>query len=372
MRFLTLLLLFTTSLLFAQNVSTISAGNPDDDILVDQDGTLYVSQFFGGNIIKYSPDGQASLFKSGLQSANGLAFDNSNQIYVCDFMAEEIVVLDSDANVINSFPINGNPSGIIKDLNSEDMIFTNYSQNTINRLSPDGNITLMNSNAELNGPVGLTRDEEGHLYVNNFNDATVFEVLQNDELRYIATLPSEGQLPYLGFIKYGKGKLWATMLQTHKVYTIQPDDTDNFTLFAGSTSGNQDGAISEATFNAPNGLAFSNDSTTLYITDSGSSNLRLITDIPLSTTNTPKHTLAFEVFPNPTSNELHFQKPKNLKGEFQVQILKSTGEMVSTFRGNSIGFDDIVYLDISNIATGNYVIRLDFNSQNFTSSFSKI
>ncbi len=372
MKFLVQFLIFISAPVFSQTVTTISEGNVDDNIIIDQNDNLYISSFFSGNIIKYTPEGEASLFASGLKSPNGLAFDDDNNLYVCDFADKKILIYGINGNIINFYSITGNPSGILKDSGSDDMIFTNFSENSVNRLTTDGVISIIYSGNPLNGPVGLAQDDVGDLYVSNFNDATVFKVLPNNDLQYLATVPSEGNSPFLGFITYGRGKLWATMLETDKIYTINPILIDDITLFAGSTRGNMNGDISEATFNAPNGIAMSNDANTLYVTDSGSNNLRVISDLALSTEGENIVNFNIDIFPNPVSEKLNILLKSRRNVYYNLSILNSIGTKVKSINNNSLGANNSITLDVNDLKSGMYFLILNADGETHAKQLIKI
>jgi DNA-binding beta-propeller fold protein YncE len=70
------------------------------------------------------------------------------------------------------------------------MIFTNVTDNSINKLTEDGTITKLYKGFPLDAPVGLAFDDEGVLYVSNYEEKKVFALI-NQELKYITTLPGK-------------------------------------------------------------------------------------------------------------------------------------------------------------------------------------
>jgi sugar lactone lactonase YvrE len=209
--------------------------------------------------------------------------------------------------LIASITIPGNPSGLIKAFDNDDMIYTRYTGNTINRITPEGVITEISSAPELNGPVGLTYDEFGILYVGNYNDREIYRVEPNGDLTYIAKLPATGALPNLGFITYAQGRIFGTILGEHKIYSVDPNDTDSYLRFAGSVQGTMDGDISVATFDRPNGILANAAGDVLYVTDFGSKNLRIISDVILAAEDLKFDESSFVVFPNPAQDSISVQ-----------------------------------------------------------------
>jgi DNA-binding beta-propeller fold protein YncE len=79
----------------------------------------------------------------------------------------------------------------------------NYQSNTIERLSSDGTRTTFSSGSNLKGPVGLTVDDSGNVYVANYlggnvariNPAGVSSIVATGFKKpYYVTLDKEGNL----------------------------------------------------------------------------------------------------------------------------------------------------------------------------------
>lgn len=299
------LLTFTA---FSQTVSTITSGEPDDGMAYDSKGNLYASSYDTGKIFGYSPDGVMFPFiTSGIVNANGLAFDSNDNLYVADPGSQKIIKYNSSGEVLKTYSSPGNPAGMIKSFDNDDIIFSSYVGNKISRLDTNGNISVISSDPLLAGPVGLAYDDNGNLFVGNFNDRKIYKVLPNGNLVYIARVPSAGSLPNLGYITYFQGKIWATTMTGHKIYCVNPNAIDDITLFAGSTSGNTEGDISIAKFGTPNGIIPNRTNDGLYITEYGSKNIREISNISLSVKTNAYEKNSLKVYPNPSADYIMFE-----------------------------------------------------------------
>ncbi len=263
----------------AQTVSTITGGSPDDSMVIDSEGNFYASSFSAGKIFKYDASWNVTDFTDFPDNAVGMAINSSDEIFNCDFGTSSIRSFLPDGSVNLNISQFGFPAGIIKDYNSEDMIFTKYSGNSIHRLAPDGTVTLISDAPGLNTPVGLAFDDNGVLYAANYETREIHRVLSDGSLEYIASV---GASSVLGYINFAQGVLWATVLGEHKIYIVNPDAVDDVIVFAGSDAGTDDGDISVATFAAPNGILFNDTEDTMYITDFNTKNIRIITGINLS------------------------------------------------------------------------------------------
>jgi len=363
------LLMATT--FFAQTVTTFTEGTPDDGIAIDNNGNIYCSNYVGDTVFKFTPSGDATPFITGLNTPNGLAFNSNQDLYVCDGQGNTIYKYDINGALLDSYPTANHPSGIIKSFTNEDMIFTQFSGDVINRLEPDGTITTISAAPELNGPVGLAYDSDGDLYVGNYTDREIYRVLANGDLEYIATVPTDGgALPNLGFIAFGQGFLWGTTMGSDKIFKINPNGVDDFELFAGSTQGSLDGDISEATFHTPNGIAFNDAEDTMYITDFGSKNLRIISDIELGIGDQGLNKNRFLIFPNPAEKVLHIKLKAHNSEEYSIKIINPVGEIVFSSKKTILNNIEEEIIQIDSLNSGVYFVTL--SSKNYSEKYKII
>ena len=119
----------------AQTVTTFTDGNPDDAITFDSAGNVYASGFVAGEIFTFTSGGTGSTFITGLDNANGIDFDSADNLYVNDWTGNELLRYLIDGSLDTSITIPGNPSGVLKAIDNDDMIYTRYGANTINRIN---------------------------------------------------------------------------------------------------------------------------------------------------------------------------------------------------------------------------------------------
>jgi streptogramin lyase len=278
-----------------------------DDMIFDDEGNLYCSDYSGDSVFKRSPEGEVTVFSPGFDSPNGLAFDSQGNLFVCDNTADLIVKLSPNGDFLDSY-LAENPSGLIKKLDSDTLIFTQYSpNNTLNKLAPDGTIIEWFNSEELVGPVGLDYDDDGQLYVANYDNREIYKVFEN-ELEYLATVPGPST-GVLGFISYGGGKLWATSWDDSEIYAVELNGTDIVQSFAGDGSGGTDGPIDIATFTSPNGILATASGDSIYISEYNTGKLRVISPNTLNNTFQISQDSGerFQVFPNPTAGHVNVQ-----------------------------------------------------------------
>ncbi len=278
-RYLVLLPLLCAGTLQAQLVTTIldAATQVDDALFRDPAGNLYGSHYMGSNVYRIAPDGVVSTFVGGLNTPNGIAMNALGQFYVADNNGNRIYQLASDGTPLDTITVT-NPSGVLKAWDSDTILFTQYLPNKLGKLAPDGTITILLEGAPLNGPVGLAYTDDGTLYVANYTDRRIHRVV-GGALEYVATVPGPSS-GVLGFITAGGATLYGTSWNSHAIYAIEPTYTDSVRLIAGGNGqGNTDGDAATAQFNQPNGILAVAGGDTLYVSDFGSKNIRMITGV---------------------------------------------------------------------------------------------
>jgi len=351
--------------IISQEVSTFTAGSPDDAIALDDEGNIYCSNYVGDAVFKFTPSGQVSSFVTGLNTPNGIAFNSQGDLYVCDGQGNKIYIYDKDGNEKASYANSGHPSGVIKSHDSDTMIFTEYVGRTINTITPDGTITEISNDPLLVGPVGLAYDDDNQLYVGNFTNRKIYKVASDGSLTYVATV---GNSSDLGFIAYANGSLWGTVLGQHKIYKINPNEVDDVEIFAGSTPGSKDGPLSQATFNQLNGITFNNTSDTIYITDFGTKNLRIISLNDITSTSDLKKTESqLTIYPNPVKNEFNIHLEDESYLPYDVEIYNSKGQSIYTTK---LTFSDYKF-DSSTWEGGHYYIRISSSGYSETRKIVK-
>lgn len=350
MKSLFLLLLFSIAAASAQTVTTI-VNDPGyrftDDLLFDQSGNLYGADYSGNAVYKRTPDGTLSVFASGFNTPNGLAFDSQENLFVCDNIGNAIYKLDYNGNFLDTFQVT-TPSGIIKDSQSDTLIFTTYgTQSELKKLAPDGTIIDFHIGSPLLGPVGLEYCQNV-LYVANFTDRKIFRVEQ-DTLIYIEQVPGSATSS-VGFITCIGNKLMATNFNNHKIYLVDPI-AQTVDLFAGSTAGSTDGDISIAKFTSPNGITTNATGDTIYISEYNTRKLRIITGYTLNV-DEPEG-FYFSMYPNPANT--HVVITMNDQQPCTIELRATDGTLLQAFE-NVQEKEKLIYLE--DLAPGFYFITL--------------
>ena len=304
---------------YAQHVSTLIApGSGIDDMLfLASNGKIYGSGFDNGNLYVYDGN-QVTLVTDTMQNANGIAEDSQGNLFVADHMRSQIWKVSSFGKV-TLFTNIPRPSGIIKMPTSDTLLITSYTQDRIYKVAPDGTSSLYLIGGLLDGPVGLTYDDEQTLYIGNFDNGRILKVDSTGNLVEVVALPGGS----LGFVIYSNGFLYATLFSSHKIYQIFPE-SGLYSLMGGSVAGNLDGPLSTATFNGPNGILASVTGDTLYVSDYNTERVRIITGLrptSLEASEWPDLAVSFSTVVEEAVMPIRITTPTALAVTLQVQDL---------------------------------------------------
>ncbi len=368
------LLVWASLVAVAQQVTTLSMNsNIDDALIFDEAGFLYGAHYNGASVIKVSPDDWSSEeFSTGYNTPNGMALGNDGHLYLADQEGNRIYRIFADGSsevFINNFY---SPSGMILEPDSDTLVVSSYYGNRVVKIAPDGGIVTLTKDSLLNGPVGLCYDDDGQLYVGNFNNRRIIKLYDSGEQELLAQPSGSG---WLGFIAYAKGYIYGTLFSQHKLY--RTDLMGNDTTFLGGGVGTIDGGPGEAKFNGPNGIIASPSQDTLFISDHYSKALRMITNLEEITTHTkaPKAMVDWQIAPNPATERVTITLHLLQKSRIDLQVFDANGQVVQVIPSQEItasGQHDIL-LEIGSWPSGMYHVQLKLNdgttvSQSFVKS----
>lgn len=359
----------------AQTVSTILDGNFTDGLGMDSQGNIYGSEFGGDTVFKYDTNGTVTEFASGFINPNGIAVNDQNQIFICDHAigGEGIIYkYDQDGTELDTFGGLTTPSGIQPIPGTNDMLFVEYNTSTVNRLSEDGTVTLLyDDGLPMNGPAGVVFID-GEAYIANFNDRRIYRFdLDTNTPVFIAELPSIGpaNLDFLGFLSAKNGLLIATHLGGHQIFTIEPA-TGTVTSIAGSTIGSTDGDIDTARFNLPNGILGDDTTDRIYVSDAGTSNLRIIDDAVLGI-DAFTSDLQIQITPNPTKDILSITGQLANAQNYSVKVFDIQGRLISQIKETAEGGQIRTSIDSNSWKAGTYLVQITASNRSITKKIIK-
>ncbi|MCF8243765.1 MAG: hypothetical protein K9J37_02390 [Saprospiraceae bacterium] len=331
---ITLLFFLLPMLASTQTVTTISANSgATDDLIFDANGNLLGADYGGSAIYRISlPDGASSIFADGFNTPNGLAFDHNGLLYMADNVGNKVYKIFPDGSW-EIFASIFNPSGLIYYPLDSTILATSYQGHRIFKITLSGDTSTFAAGGYLSGaPVGMDFDENGNLYVGNFDNTTIVKLSPSGDQELVTFGPGGGSNQ--GFIAYSNGYIYGTMYNKHKLF--RTDLQGNYEIYLGSTAGSVDGDASVAKFNRPNGIVASPNGDTLYVSDYSTSNIRMITNLEGNPSGGSEALQAhnFSISPNPVGDltvasfELAHPATASLlvydqKGEIVTQLLEN-------------------------------------------------
>ena len=355
-------------------VSTVlQAGSEiDDGLALDSKGNIYASFFGevapgtpGTHIKKITPNGLASVYVDGLERPNGIVFDKNDNLYVAN-ARHQILKIDLNKNKTVYAQDVGQVAGLKFKDDSDTLYFTRFSKNVISRVY-EGRTSAQNYAfySKIVGPVGIDFDENGTMYIGNFNDGNIIKMISPFVGEVIATVPGGA-----GFITYANGRLYATAHARNKVYEIFPNG--GISEIAGDgTVGTEDGPGNVARFNSPNGIIANATGDTIYVTEYNSKSLRRIVRIGVTdvekTKELPNDFSLKQNYPNPFNPSTNIEFSVANTSRVELSIYNMLGEKVYEILNKEFGPGNyITTFDAQNLSSGTYIYSLKTNNRIIT------
>ncbi|WP_223787228.1 hypothetical protein [Marinicella meishanensis] len=245
-------------------VTTFSEARANGDIFVADNGDVFINDFGipsagnGTTMVKITPDGQASVFASGLSFApSGIVMDASGDLYAATFNGGDVYRISANGSptVVNSGL--AGPVGLAVDDNNN-LYVAECSANRISR--------LVGGSAQTVGFIqggcanGLVWGHDQALYVLAWQTGNIFRMDLSGNVSLFATIPGGG-----GHLELSGDHYYVLGRTAHKVYRV--DFAGNVTTYAGTgIDGQGDGPLLEATFSRPNGIGVHRPTGELYVT----------------------------------------------------------------------------------------------------------
>lgn len=378
-------------------VSTIAgnypwAFNATMDVVGDTAGNLYVIDQNNQVIRKFSITGEISILAGTLWSAG--AADGVGES--ASFNYPSAMVMDADQNIIvadtgnhlirkvtltgvvttiagsGSGFLDGNgtnakfntPASVAVD-SANNIFVADFLNNAIRKITPNGDVTTfaggtqgyqngVGTAARFYKPSDVAFDSLGNLFVADSWNWSIRKITPGAVVSFFAGGNSYGHLDGNGVNAQFKFPYSLAIDSQNNIFVADPDDytirkitpAQDVTTFAGGLQGSVDGTGTSARFNAPTGL-FIDKQDTLYLADSGSSNIRKITSLAVVTT----------LYDNSTRNKdgngrfAQFDRPTSIvqdslgnffiadSGNKRIRKMSADGN-VTTFAGSTTGNTD--------------------------------
>ncbi len=159
-------------------VDTLAIGAVDTEgIAIDGAGNIYFARGLDDTIGKVTPEGVVSTFASGTDFVfpAGIAFDPSGNLFVANFDSGTVVKVAPDGTVTPFASGFGSLWGLACDA-AGTVYVSSYLDGIIYKITPEGSVSPLVTGLAAFGPVGLTFDQAGALYVANVSTHVVIRI----------------------------------------------------------------------------------------------------------------------------------------------------------------------------------------------------
>lgn len=221
-------------------------------------GDVFEADFSSGIIYRFAPNGSRTVFVSGLNGPEGLAFDSNGNLFLSE----------TGPGIIHKFATDGSQTTFASGLNGPASLVFDAGGNlfdaeffggVIYRFTPDGTRTTFATG--LNGPANLVFDSSGNLFEADFQSGTIFRFTPDGTRSTFAT--GVGRPHGLAFDS--GGNLFVADFQGGTILRFTPSGTR--TTFASGLNGphgiafDQSGNLFSADYNTGNVFKFTPDGT---------------------------------------------------------------------------------------------------------------
>lgn len=414
---------FSISITFSQTVSTF-AGYPSatgvfcgttdgtgtasrfcvpNGIAIDASGNIFIADTNNHTIRKITPAGVVStfageagvigninttniLFPAQFYNPNGVAVDNSGNVFVADTNNNKIRKI-TPAGWVSTFAGSGtagstdgvgttakfnSPTDIAVDA-SGNVYVADKNNHTIRKITPSSVVTTLagtpgifgsadglGSNAGFYFPSGIAVDSNGNIYVADTSNSTIRKITSSGLVSTIAgSAGLQGSTNGLGSLARfrlptgltvdASGDIFVTDTFNHTIRKITLSGIVSTLIGSTGTSGSTDGNSTLARFFAPQGIVIDNFGN-MFIADTNNSRIRKITGIPLGNTNF-EFQFNIKLYPNPATSLLYIQSLNNSILD-KVCIFDLTGKKILEQTKNTN------QIDVSNFIKGMYLIEI--------------
>ncbi|HEY9154962.1 MAG TPA: NHL repeat-containing protein [Opitutaceae bacterium] len=281
----------------ADGIGAAAQFNGPRGIAIDASGTLYVADTFNHTIRKIAADGTVTTWAGAVGQSGSADGTGAN----ARFNYPAGLTVDSSGNVYVADSLNNT----IRKITSSGAVST-LAGSAVGSGFADGS----GSSASFYQPVGVAVDASGNVYVADSGNSALRKITPGGVVTTVQVAAGSPQFnnPY-GVAVDGSGILYVADTFANAIRTVSTSGA--VTTLAGSskgTSGSADGTGGAAQFSGPSAITI-NSSGTLYVTESGNSIVRSISNGVVTTiAGTPSGTGSIDS----TGNYSYFDAPQGV------------------------------------------------------------
>jgi len=238
-------------------------GHEVGGVSVDMIGNVYAADF-GDIVWRITPEGERTVFASGMYGTSGNAIDSAGNVLQASFYSDTIVRVDRKGED-KPFATRGlsGPAGIALHRQSGAAYVTNCRTNTVVKVDGSGNVTPFASSPLFKCPYGIAMDrQQNYLYAVNYNDNQMLRIDGKGVVQPFATVSAKG----LAHLCFKNDRFYVTAFQSHEVYEVTLDGKVKRILGNGER-GMVDGTGEAARLSFPMGIACHPWAPRLYVNE---------------------------------------------------------------------------------------------------------
>jgi len=325
---------------YVYGVTTLVAPNThfvDDGICLDEAGNLYGSYWgvwqgaVGTHVGRLRPDGTRDTLATGFNHPNGLNYHDGT-LYLANSGQSQVIAIDTGGTqqVLASVP---GVSNVMPVPGQEDSLVAVAWQSSRLFGIRNGQVTTLSTGGPISGPAGMAYDDNGELYVGNFNNGRILHYAGNGQFDVLTDIGGG-----IGFITYSDGAILATNHTDKRVYRINLSDTSVQVIAGSGQAVIADGIGTNASFSSPNGIVATPTGDTIYVSEFMGKSVRMIVRIPATLSTSPSLYSDIKVYPVPVQHQLRLEAPW-LEEMKTLRVFDGSGKLVSETTEWKAGID---------------------------------
>ncbi len=395
----------------ANGIGTAASFDQPIGVATDGAGNLYVADQLNDQIRKIDISTAAvTVLAGGFNEPTGVVYDGSGNLYVADWSNNEIRKVVISTGVVTTLAGAGSgypgstdgtgtaakfkePYGITYD-GSGNLYVADMGNNEIRKIvissavvtTLAGSTTAGSANgtgtaARFNYPFGLTTDGKGNLYVADYANNEIRQIVISSGV--VTTLAgsttassADGIGTAAGFsIPYdvvcdGNGNLYVADGGNQEIRKIVISSASVTTLAGSTTAGNGNGTGTAASFHQPSGITI-DASGNLYVADEENNLIRMISSIPTSMNELAPMPASISLYPNPANNLLYLSFNMQILSDAAViKVIDITGREVLS-KNSTVTNGNLIPIDIGTLTQGIYFVKAITDQTTLVAKFIK-
>jgi sugar lactone lactonase YvrE len=261
-------------------------------ISVATTGIVYVAQYGTGSVRTITPAGVVSTLAGGFNGPYGVGVDSSGNAYVAAYVANRIhKVTPLGVSTIFAGNVEGSANGVGTNANftgpiaitvesSGNLYVLEYDGHRVRKITPEGVVTTFagggagftngtGTNAQFRNPRGVAVDSAGNVYVADLSNSSIRKITSGG---VVSTLAGTFSGP-TGVGVDSAGNVYVSETNNSRISKITPGGI--VTTLAGGTAGFADGIGTNAQFQNPQSLTV-DSAGNVYVVDTGNRRIRKI------------------------------------------------------------------------------------------------